>query len=278
VKLWIVVAVCSTIVLFCAGARAQDTNRVPDLDNSVKAVEGSVHADTQEPVLPDLQLSQKLTKGQTPYSRWGFPTADETSATRFWAANTATPAVTSTGDDASTTGSGAISFQAGTQGAASSLWPARQSASSGSNLPEQVQPPVPAFRAERSFNPSIKPERNDRSGHLEGRHDSFNKWTLGGSASGSKETGSFRTKVPVLPQQPETDGFSTPFHGEPLGLTKAPSSMFNDFPTATRASKEGQIRSKPRKHPPHKASSSTDKVTGLASAKKQRVPGFPQVK
>lgn len=247
----VVISVLWTAVFLCAGARAQDKSRVPDPDHSVKEVDRSVHADTQEPALADLELLQKPTKAPT-YSRWGFPAADQTPVTQFWPAPAAMP--TRRAEDEGTAKPERISLHSGTQLPRVRFWPASDSVDS---------------KFQDHHEPSIKPQVNSDFVNLEGKQDSVKKGTFSRSDSGSKEPESFRTKVPALPPQPEADGLSTPFRAKRFGSTGVSSSPFNAFPSPTPPLQEKRIPSKMHKRSTQKSSSNTNKTTPLESGQKQ---------
>ena len=116
---------CAMMVLSCADARAQDTNRVPDVDRSVCAVDSAVRADVQERLLLGLQPPDKVPKFSTTYSHWGFPAPGQPPATRFGSTQAGVPKTNTLGDDPASGDRSVSTFEAGAQSPNSAVWPAR---------------------------------------------------------------------------------------------------------------------------------------------------------
>ena len=77
---WLSLVIPSGIV------RAQDSKRVPDLNQGVEAVDASVHAGVDEITVQDPQPAQEPLKPPTTSSHWGFAPSGQPPATQYWPA------------------------------------------------------------------------------------------------------------------------------------------------------------------------------------------------
>ena len=187
IRRWIV-AGWTTMIISCGAAFAQDTSRVPDLNQGVDAVDASVHAGVEERGLLTPQPSQEPAKLPTTYSRWGFNSSGQPPATQFWPAHSGTAA----SDPASDDGDSALifsspSFRAGGQPLSSTAQPARPS-----------DPTLNSINGGNSRNPA------QQQSHL-------NNLGAGPKQNGSTGPQHLKTVVPQISPQPQADGFSSPF-------------------------------------------------------------------
>jgi hypothetical protein len=77
---------CWVALAFCGNAGAQDTNRVPDMDQSVRGVDASVHVGLDEIALQPPPPPQAPVKPPATYSHWGITTPTQPPSVQFGAA------------------------------------------------------------------------------------------------------------------------------------------------------------------------------------------------
>ncbi len=187
------IAACLVILVFsCGVACAQDTNRVPDINQGVDAADASVHAGVDETAMRAPQPSQEPVKPPTTYSRWGFISSSQPAATLYWPVR----AGIATSSEAPTNSASKLpysksSFRAGGAPATSTDWSARPgdptlgSLSEGNSGNSAQQPSL-------SDNLTVRPMQNG----LEGPQR-------------------LKTVLPSHPPEPQNEGFSTPFASRP---------------------------------------------------------------
>ena len=127
IKNQLLIVACGLSLFIPGGAvRAQDSKRVPDLNQGVEAVDASVHAGVDEITVQDPQPNQEPLKPPTTSSRWGFAPSGQPPATQYWPARASL--ATSTGaqsDVKSALPPTSPSFQTGGQPPSSTNWSAR---------------------------------------------------------------------------------------------------------------------------------------------------------
>jgi hypothetical protein len=219
---FLAVAWWTTLAISCGAAWAQDTKRVPDLNQGVvqgvEPVDASVHADVSEIPPEDPQPPQAPVKPTPTYSRWGFAPARQPGATQ------APPAHASTA----------------TPGAAPS--------DKKNALPSRLPPDSPSFQAggqtlpftswsARPADRTLDSEDDANSGNSAPKPSPVNNIVTGPTPNGpagsepskagatpfahQPQSGRFSTIPSPQPdadglsrpfsQQPQADGFSTPF-------------------------------------------------------------------
>jgi hypothetical protein len=266
-----------TCAISCGAACAQDTNRVPDLNQGVAAVDESVHAGVDE-VAPQTPPSNSGTvKAPATYSHWGITPSSESPATQYWPAH----ASTTTSANTSTDVKGALprtstSHQAGTQPPSSAISAAHarinisaQTQSDGKNIASPS--PSPSFQGggKQSFSTvwsvqpggaSFEPVNTDNSGSAEPQPNFLNR-RAPTSAQNAPE-GPQRPKIVSAPVSPQNNGFSSPF--SPQAQDDAFSSPFSaspfesqPSPQANSSRKRTQARTKEHEHSSQKTSDST---------------------
>jgi len=237
------------MTLSCALARAQDTNRVPDINQGVDAIDPSVHTDVEERVKEKPQPSEKLSKRPTTYSRWSFQSTGQPPATRFWPVGNPISATTvGTHSDGKS-----LLFHAETEPPASTSWPAR------------------------GTDPTVTLPRDGNSGKPQPRHlDSFSVDRAQRTSTGPQP---LKTAINPTSQQPELDRFSASFHEKQFGLTGA-SPIPNSFPKTTFSSNQGSAKAKQHKRLDKKPARSihADSIDRISNAKRKPGGSGPRVK
>jgi hypothetical protein len=242
-----------TMALSCVDVRAQDTSRVPDTNpQPATDVDASVHADVQDGAKQQTQPPLQSNKRAPTYSKWGFPSANQPSATQFRPAQATTTGLAPSGHAKNLSSFGGPSVQAETPGPISAIWPGRATDSTI----------APATDAK-----STKP---DRQSNLFGVSPA--------SANGHRDRSTASTGRPLLETQsqplsaqPDSFGFSTPFHGKELGEISA-SSFPDPFPK-TYSSSQDQAKAKQRKSVPLKSGEKphASATAGSSSGQKKKV-------
>jgi hypothetical protein len=250
-----------SLVLPGGAARAQDSKRVPDLNQGVEAVDASVHAGVDEITVQDPQPTQEPLKPPptppTASSRWGFVPSGQPPATQFWPARASMASSTGTQSDAK----GALtptnpSYQADGQPRSSSSWSARPGDPSlNSQMEGNTDNPAPQLIPFHNFNPGSAKKALARSERF--RTDApplstqpqvqFNG--LSSPFSSRPQSDGFSTP---FSSQAETDGFSTPFTHQQLESNSARISSPHSFSQASPSSKRARAEVKPHERPPHK--------------------------
>jgi hypothetical protein len=243
------ILICGALMAFvCADARAQDTSRVPDVQQEVSETDPSVHADVLEPAKEQPQLPRKYNRQPASYSRWAFQTANQPPATRFGLIP-ATSVSTAFAGGANAPPTVDTSLKAGLQTstpnsltgaeATSELTP-KTEGRSGKLTEKRLDPGLSMDRALNNRDHSVQPIPSSRPS---------------------------TTKVLPPPLQlpaPTTTEFSTGLHENKLGLTN--SSAFSDsFPRTTVSSKRNLDKGKQRKHNSLKHAKTTHAAKSLDS-------------
>ena len=240
----LIVACWTALALSCGAARAQDTNRVPDINQGVNAVDASVHAGVGDGTLQEPQPSQDPVKLPTTYSRWAFSPSGHPPSTQYWPAHAKIPpSAAAHGDGESPSTHSTPSFQAVARPLASIVWSARFS------------------------NPTVNLVNDSNSGKLERQPRLFHSLDIGRTEDGSTGPQLFKTKVPTLSPQPQADGFSTPFREGQFGLTSDSSSLPPVYPKSTFSSQRDRVTASRRKSHTKKSpdSNHTGAVAGFHS-------------
>ena len=245
-RIHILILTLAVMTLSCALAHAQgqdtDTNRVPDINQGVDAIDPSVHTDVEERAKERSKPSEKLSKRPTTYSRWSFQSTDQPPATRFWPAGNPNSATTvGTRSDGKS-----LLFHAETEPPASTSWPAR------------------------GTDPSVTLPSDANSGKPQPRHlDSFSVDRAEHTSRGPQPS---KTTINPTSQQPELDRFSAPFHEKQFGLTGT-SPIANSFPKTTFSSNQGSAKAKQHKRLEKNPARSihADSIDRISNA--QRKPG-----
>jgi hypothetical protein len=230
----------AAMALSCSLSRAQDTNRVPDINQGVDAIDPSVQADVEEPVKEKPQPSEKQSKRPTTYSRWSFQSPGQPPATRFWPIRNPNSANTvGTRSDGKS-----LLFHAETEPPASTSWPAR------------------------GTDPTVTLPSDGNSGKPRPRHlDSFSVDRAEHTSRGRQP---LKTTINPTSQQPELDRFSAPFHEKQFGLTGT-SPILNSFPKTTFSSNQGSAKAKQHKRLEKKPVGSihTDSIDRISNAQRK---------
>jgi hypothetical protein len=203
---WIVIGVV------CTPAYAQDLNRVPDINKDVNAVDASVQAVVGDPSKQRTQPSQDPSKNQAPYSRWAFHPENQPPATQFspTRATTLIPSGPADGKNPSTLNS--PSFR------------------------PEIQTPVSTDWHIRATDHAIASGNDGNPGKLEWRSILFHSLDIGRTEDRSTGPQSFKTEVPLLFPQSQTDGFSAPFRAVQFGIANT-SSLSHSYPKTIFPSK-----------------------------------------
>jgi hypothetical protein len=240
-KSGLVILIWTATYLSCASARAQDTPPAPEskqeVNRNTTPVDAAVHADIDvRAKKPPQLLPQEPNKRPTAttYSRWGFQSPNQPPATPFSPANATTPTgIGSSSDNKNASTLGSPFFRPNLQPPRSVVWPTRLA-----DFPNAVA------------NDANSQKVSGESGRL---GSSLRDHTLRGSTVPQ----SSKITVPSLSylQQPQTDGFSSPFPERQLGATGGEnngstlSSLPNPFPK--KSPPAGQARSKVEQHKHH---------------------------
>jgi len=253
--------------------RAQDTNRVPDLNQGVDAVDASVHAGVDEITVQDSQPSPAPLKPPTTSSHWGFTASGQPPATQFWPARASLTTPTRTqSDDKTALPPTRPSFQAGGQPPSSTSWSARPGDPS-LNSSTDGNPGNPAPQLSPFNNLSPSPAKNALARYERFRTDapplttkpqfngilpSFSSRQQGDGISSpfssSSQSDGFSSPFSSRPQsdgfsspfssQTETDGFSTPFVPQQLESNGTRTSSLHSFSQANVPSKRNRAEVK----------------------------------
>lgn len=239
----------ATMVLSCASASAQGTNRVPNINQGADAVDASVHADAEEQGLQERQLSQEHVKLPTTYSRWAFNFSGQPLATQSWGAHTIIiPSIGASGDGESPSIL-SPSFQAGARPLPSTVWSVRSSA------------------------PQINMVIDRSSGEPERQLGLFRSLENGRTQYDS--TGPQRVKTTVLPLSPQqqADGFSAPLRENQFSLASDSSLLPHVFPKTTSSSQRYRATASRRKSHPKKSLESKHTGTSTEFSSDREKPG-----
>jgi hypothetical protein len=241
----------AVMALSCSLARGQDSNRVPDINQGVDAIDPSVQADVEEGVKEEPQAPEKLRKRPPTYSRWSFQSAGQPPATRFWPVQaTTSPATVGARSDGKS-----LLFHTETEPPASTSWPA-----SGTN-------------------PTVTLPRDGNSGRLQKQPWHFDSLSVDRAQHASTGPKPSRTTINPPPQQPEIDRFSAPFHEKQFGLTGT-SPIPNSFAKTTFSSNQGSVKAKQRKRLEKKPARSihADSIDRISNAKRKPGSSGPRIK
>ena len=241
--------------------RAQDSKRVPDLNQGVDAVDASVHAGIDDIAVQDPQPSQEPLKPPTTpptaSSHWGFVPSGQPPATQYWPARASQAASTGTQSDVkSALTPTSPSVQADGQPPSSTSWSARPGDPSlNSSIDGNTGNPAPQLSPFHNFNPSsakkalARPERfrTDTTPLSTQPQLQFNG--LSSPFSSRPQSEGFSTP---FSSQAETDGFSTPFMQRQLESNSTRFSPSHSFSQASPSSKRARAEVKPHERPSHK--------------------------
>jgi hypothetical protein len=257
---------CLAGSVICSAVRAQDTSRVPEVDRSVKAVDPSVHADSQEISVPEQDLS-KPTKVPETYSRWGKMSGEQFSATRFWPAHAPDSTADGSGVDSNRNETRNVLFQPNIGAPASQVGAGDIAHMSDKDFQQRDQPTglVNPAKVSTSVSNFGRAKENDSRRQGSRERGASGNWAPNRQQTDSLETQTFRTVVPSRPPQEEAGGFSTPFHRGSSGLSTVPFASLEAFPK--RSSTPTQVRPKQKKHSAKKPSVGTGKIVGPESLK-----------
>lgn len=237
--------------------RAQDTNRVPDLNQGVDAVDASVHAGVDEITVQDPQPAQEPLKPPTTSSRWGFAPSGQPPATQFRHARASIATSTGTQSD----GKSALtptgpSFQAAGQPPSSTSWSVHPSDPSlDSPVDGNTGNPAPRLRPfnnisqQSAKNAHARPERfrTDAPSLSTQPQSLFNG--ISSPFSSRPQNDGFATP---FSSQTEKDGFSTPFVPQQLESNSGRTSSSHSFSRASLSSKRDRSGVKASERLPHK--------------------------
>jgi hypothetical protein len=202
-----------TMALSGVDLRAQDTSRVPDTNpEAASAVDASVHADVQEGTKQQPQPAQQSNKRPASYSKWGFPSASQSPGTQF-----------RPGQPTSVLASPTTAQHLSTLGGPSSR-----------ATDSRIAPTTDA-----------KSTRPDRQLKPDWQSDPFGVSPANSQHDFSKVRQRFDAQVQPLSAQPQSSGFSTPFHGNEFGGISS-ASFPNPFPK-TYSSSQDQAEGKKNK-------------------------------
>jgi hypothetical protein len=245
-KIGIIIIACwATMALSSVEARPQDTSRVPDTNSQPATdVDASVHADVGGDTKAPPQPPPQPNKRPTTYSKWGFPSASQSTTTQF------RPAQTSTSGAAGSANAKNLSTFGGA--------PSR--ATDSTIAPQTDTPATDA----KSAKPDQQLKRDWQSNPF-GVSPSNSQHDL--SASRQR----FDAQIQPLSAQPQSSGFSTPFHGNEFGGISS-SSFPNPFPK-TYSSSQDQAKVKRSKPLMQKSAEKprAGAITGSSSDQKKKV-------
>jgi hypothetical protein len=274
-----------TCAISCGAACAQDTSRVPDLNQGVAAADPSVHAGVDEVAPQTPSPDAHTVKAPETYSHWGITPSGPSSATQYWPAHASATASA----DRSTDAKGALprtssTRQAGTQPSPSAVSSVHaryntsaQSESDGKNMASPSSSPSfqgggkPSFSTVWSFQPggaSLESANTDSSGSSERQPNLLSR---GATASAQNAPqGPQHPKTVIAPVSPQSDGFSSPFSGQrqtdgfssPFSTTQFDSnitshSLSQPFPQANSSRKRNPGRTREHEHSSQKTTDST---------------------
>jgi hypothetical protein len=270
-----------SLVIPSGAIRAQDTNRVPDLNKGVDAVDASVHAGVDEITLQDPQPSQETLKPPTTSSHWGFASSGQPPATQYWPARASLATSSGTQSDGKTAlAPTSPSFQAGGQQPPSTRWSARPgdpslnssidrntgnpatqlspfnnlSPSPAKNAlarPERFRTDAPPLSTQRQFNGSSSPSSSQPQVNGISSPFSSRPQSDGISSPFSSRSESDGFSSPFSPQT-DTDGFSSPFVTQQLESNSTRTVSPHSFSQSTLPSKRNRAEVKPRVGLSHK--------------------------
>jgi hypothetical protein len=262
VACWLSLAIPSGVV------RAQDSKRVPDLNQGVDAVDASVHAGVDEIAVQDPQPPQEPLKPPTMTIHWGFAPSGQPPATQYWPARASLATSSGTQSDAkSALNPASSSFQAGGQPTSSTSWSARPGDPSlNSSTDGNPGNPAPQLTPFNNFSPS--PTKNALARPERFRIDAP-PLTTQPQYSGSSSPSSSQPQVNGISSpfssrsqsdgfsspfssQTKTDGFSTPFGTQQLETNSRRTSSSHSFSKAPLPSKRDRAEVKPHEGLPHK--------------------------
>lgn len=204
---WVTLALSGVVL------RAQDTSRVPDTNpDAASAVDASAHADVGGDTKLPPQPPAPLNKRSATYSKWGFPSANQSPATQF------RPAQPTSGLAGPTAEQNLSTFGGPSGRTNSTIAPA-----TGAKSAKPDRQWKPDWRSDPFGVPGAKSRHDLSTGHQ-----------------------LLETQLQPLSAQPQPSGFSSPFHGnEFVGL--GTSSFPNPFPKTTHSFSQDQAKAKPHK-------------------------------
>ena len=245
-KIGILITACwVTMALSCAEARPQDTSRVPDTNpQPATDVDASVHADVQDGAKQQPLPPAQPNKRTATYSKWGFPSTSQSTTTQF------RPPQTATSDAAGSANAKNLSTFSGAPSRAtdSTITPATD---------------IPATDA-KSAKPDQQLKRDWQSNPF-----GASAWNSQHDLSTSRQR--FDPYVQPLSAQPQSSGFSTPFHGNESGWISS-SSFPNPF-SKTNSSSQAQAKVRQHKPLPQKSAEKphASGLTGPSGDQKKKV-------
>lgn len=267
----LIVACWLSLVIPSATARAQDTNRVPDLNKGVDAVDASVHAGLDEIAVQDPQHTQEPLKPPTTSSHWGFASSGQAPAAHYWPARASLATSTGTQSDVkSALAPIGPSFQAGGQPPSSS-WSARPGDPlPDSSIDDKTENPAPQLSPINKFSHSpvknalVRPERFRTDPPPVSTQPQLQFNGLSSPFSSRPQSDGFSTP---FSSQTETDGFSTPFAPQQLESNDTRTSSSRSFSQATLSLKRDHREVNPQERHSHKtpAANHTGVVAGFQS-------------
>jgi hypothetical protein len=236
-----------TIAFSCVDLRAQDTSRVPDTNpQAASSVDAAVHADIEEGA-KQRQPPQQANKRPASYSKWGFQSANQPSATQFRPAQATTPGLAASANAKNLSSFASPSVQAAPREPNSADWPGR--ATNSTIAPANHTSSTKSDRWSNLFGVSSPNSQRDRS------------------------TGRQLFAPQALPSsaQPASPAFSTPFREKQFGGLGA-SSFPTPFPK-TYSSSQDQAKTKQHKPLPLKSGEKqhAGAVTGSSGDQKKKI-------
>lgn len=246
-----------SLVIPSGTARAQDSKRVPDLNQGVDAVDASVHAGVDEITVQEPQPTQEPLKPPTTSSRWGFAPSEQPPATQYWPARASQAASTGTQSNVKTALTPTSPpFQAGGQPPSSTSWSALPGDPSfNSSMDGDTGNAAPQLSPFHNFNPGsakkalARPERFRTDAPPLSTQPQLQFNGLSSPFSSRPQSDGFSTP---FSSQAETDGFSTPFIQQQLESNITRISSSHSFSQASPSSKRDRPKMKPHEGLSHK--------------------------
>lgn len=249
-------------VIPSVAVRAQDSKRVPDMNQGVEAVDASVHAGLDEITVQDPQPAQVPLKPPTTSIHWGIASSGQPPATQYWPARASLATTPGTRSDVkSALAPTSPSFKAGGQLSPSTSWSARPGdpaldSSIDGNTASPAPPPTPInnfspstaksvlTRAER-FKTDAPPLSTQPQLQFNGLMSPFSLRPqsdgISSPFSSRAESDGFSTP---FSSQTETDGFSTPFVPREVESSSKRISSAHSFSQTTLPSKRDRAEAK----------------------------------
>ena len=284
----LIMACWTFLVISCGPLRAQDMNRVPDMNQGVDGVDASVHSDVEDKG----QLNQQQQPAQEPvkppptYSRWGITSSGQPPATQYWPAHSVTPNST----PAQNAGNNASSLKSRSSRASGQLGrpsPSSTPKDAGSNSANFSSPSFraggqqstssstqnddnsslafsPSFRAggparaptalsDSPGNPPLNSVDENNSENPTRQHSLFNGFDTNPGQNGLGNSQRLKSDSSSASPQRVIDGVVTPFSQYQSELNSTSYSMSHLFPQPTSPSKRNPGEAKQTKRHPQKA-------------------------